>query len=46
MVDGGINAQTAVLAHDAGANMFVAGSYLFAQEDMAEAIADMNGRLA
>ena len=46
MVDGGINAQTAVLAHDAGANMFVAGSYLFAQEDMAEAIADMKGRLA
>jgi ribulose-phosphate 3-epimerase len=45
MVDGGINAETAVLAAKAGANMFVAGSYLFAQKDMAAAVQDMKGRL-
>jgi ribulose-phosphate 3-epimerase len=45
MVDGGINAETAVLASKAGANMFVAGSYLFAQKDMAAAVQDMKGRL-
>ena len=31
MVDGGVNAETAVLAARAGANQFVAGSYLFKQ---------------
>ena len=46
MVDGGINAETAVLAAKAGANQFVAGSYLFAQKDMAAAVADMKGRLS
>lgn len=39
MVDGGINAETARLASQAGANQFVAGSYLFAQSDMAAAVA-------
>ena len=46
MVDGGINAETAVLAARAGANQFVAGSYLFGQADMREAVADMRARLA
>ena len=41
MVDGGINAETAVRAAKAGANMFVAGSYLFRQADMRAAVADM-----
>lgn len=41
MVDGGINAETAVLAAKAGANMFVAGSYLFGKEDMKSAVEAM-----
>lgn len=45
MVDGGINAETAVLAAKAGANMFVAGSYLFKQADMRSAVEDMRLRL-
>ena len=45
MVDGGINAGTAVLAAKAGANMFVAGSYLFRQADMRSAVEDMRLRL-
>ena len=39
MVDGGVNAGTAVRAAQAGANQFVAGSYLFKQSDMAAAVA-------
>ena len=46
MVDGGINADTAVLAARAGANMFVAGSYLFGKADMKAAVEDMKRRLA
>ena len=46
MVDGGINAETAVRAAKAGANMFVAGSYLFRQTDMRAAVADMRRGLA
>ena len=38
MVDGGVNGETAVLAAKAGANQFVAGSYLFKQSDMAKAV--------
>ena len=38
MVDGGINAETAIAAFKAGANQFVAGSYLFKQSDMAAAV--------
>ena len=34
MVDGGVNGETAVAAARAGANQFVAGSYLFRQADM------------
>ena len=41
MVDGGVNAETAVLAAKAGANQFVAGSYLFKQEDMKSAVDEM-----
>ena len=33
-VDGGINAVTAVTAKNAGANVLVAGTYLFKAEDM------------
>ena len=41
MVDGGINAETAVIASRAGANQFVAGSYLFRQADMKAAVDSM-----
>ena len=37
-VDGGINGQTASLCADAGANMLVAGSYIFGAKDMRKAI--------
>ncbi len=46
MVDGGINAETAESAAKAGANQFVAGSYLFAQSDMRAAVDDMRRRIA
>ena len=39
MVDGGINDETAAKASAAGANMFVAGSHLFRQADMVQAVA-------
>ena len=45
MVDGGVDAATAPLAAKAGANQFVAGSYLFKQADMAAAVADLRRRL-
>ena len=38
MVDGGVNAETAVLAARAGANQFVAGSYLFKQLAMGASV--------
>ncbi|MBO7207920.1 MAG: ribulose-phosphate 3-epimerase [Kiritimatiellae bacterium] len=38
MIDGGGNAETIPLAAKAGANQFVAGSYLFNQEDMKAAV--------
>jgi ribulose-phosphate 3-epimerase len=41
MVDGGVNGETAVMAASAGANMLVAGSYLFGKENMKEAVDDM-----
>ena len=46
MVDGGVNGETAVESVKAGANQLVAGSYLFKQEDMAAAVADMRRRCA
>ncbi len=41
MIDGGGNAETIPLSAKAGANMFVAGSYLFRQPDMKEAVASL-----
>lgn len=41
MVDGGVNGETAVEAVLAGANQLVAGSYLFAKEDMKPAVEKM-----
>ena len=46
MVDGGVNAGTAVLAARAGANQFVAGSYLFGKDDMASAVAELRAACA
>lgn len=40
-VDGGINAETAAIAAEAGANILVAGSSVFAAADVEKAIADM-----
>ncbi len=37
-VDGGINKETAQVARDAGADILVAGSYVFGAEDRKEAI--------
>lgn len=41
MVDGGINFETAALSAEHGANMFVAGNFLFKQADMASAVKQM-----
>jgi len=41
MVDGGISDKTVPLAASAGANQFVAGSYLFKQPDMSAAVASL-----
>jgi len=40
-IDGGIDAETIVPAAAAGANLFVAGSYLYKQDDMKAAISDL-----
>ena len=45
MVDGGVNAETAVLAAKAGANQFVAGNYLFRQTNMKSAVGDLRTRI-
>ncbi len=45
MIDGGANAETVVAAHAAGANQFVAGSYLYGQADMKAAVADLRERI-
>lgn len=45
MIDGGGNAETIPLAAKAGANQFVAGSYLFKQQDMRAAVADLRARI-
>lgn len=42
-VDGGINRETAKLTIDAGANVIVSGSYLFAADDMAKEIRCIKG---
>jgi ribulose-phosphate 3-epimerase len=46
MVDGGVNAETALSAVAAGADQLVAGSYLFAQKDMKGAVEDLRRRCA
>ena len=46
MIDGGGNAETCPLAAAAGANLFVAGSYLFNAPDMKAAVADLRRRVA
>ena len=46
MVDGGVNAETAILASKAGANQFVAGSYLFKQSDMKSAVSSLRSSVA
>ncbi len=45
MIDGGGNAETIPLSAKAGANMFVAGSYLFAQSNMTEAVANLRSAI-
>ena len=45
MIDGGGNAETIPLSAKAGANQFVAGSYLFKQADMKSAVADLRARI-
>lgn len=42
-VDGGINSETAKIAVDAGADILVAGSYLFGAEDMKKAVESLKG---
>lgn len=42
-IDGGINAETAVLAKEAGANVIVAGSSIFKSADRAAAIRTLRG---
>ena len=40
-VDGGINPYTARVAYDAGANVFVAGSYIFGKKDRSKVIKEL-----
>jgi ribulose-phosphate 3-epimerase len=40
-VDGGINAKTAKICKENGANLLVAGSFIYKQEDKAQAIKDL-----
>jgi ribulose-phosphate 3-epimerase len=44
-VDGGITPETIKIAKEQGANVFVAGSYLFRQEDRAQAINNLRDAL-
>ncbi len=46
MVDGGINYETGAQCAAQGANLFVAGSFLFKQSDMAGAVAELRERCA
>ena len=46
MIDGGANGETSVMAVKAGANMIVAGSYLFKQADMRAAVSAMRAEMA
>ncbi len=42
-VDGGINGETSALVREAGADVLVAGSYLFGAEDIAAAASSLRG---
>ena len=42
-VDGGINAETAESVRSAGANVLVAGSYIYGAKDIAAAVAALRG---
>jgi len=42
-VDGGINAETAAIAREAGANILVAGTSIFRASDSAKTIVDLRG---
>lgn len=42
-VDGGINGETAPLVREAGADVLVSGTYLFASPDPAETVAELKG---
>jgi ribulose-phosphate 3-epimerase len=44
-VDGGIDASTALLARDAGANVFVAGNAIFGSHDPRGALGELRARL-
>lgn len=44
-VDGGINDQTAKIAKAAGADIFVAGSYIFGRESVAKQVAELTAVL-
>ena len=46
MVDGGINADTAILCAEQGANLLVAGTALYALQDMRTGISQMRERAA
>ena len=46
MIDGGGNAETIPLAYKAGANQFVAGSYLYKQADMKAAVTALKASLS
>lgn len=43
VVDGGVNAETAKLCREAGADILVAGSYIFGSNDRAAAIESLRG---
>jgi ribulose-phosphate 3-epimerase len=45
-IDGGINAETAQLARDAGATVLVAGSSVFGSKDRRRAIESLRGKVA
>ena len=43
-VDGGVNPETAKRALESGANLLVAGNYIFSSEDIKQAIENLRGR--
>ena len=43
IVDGGINETTGMLCRDSGANVLVAGTYIFGAKDIGKAIKSLRG---